>query len=136
MACGIALGAVGAAGMLLVGTDTPYTMLLPTLLGVGTGCGLLTTAVVAAAVRSVPAAQSGLASGVNNAMRQTGTAAGVAVFGAVAGSPEHVGAFVAGWHHLAWAALGIWGVAMALALLATAAPRAKSVAGQMSGAPS
>ncbi|UNS97509.1 hypothetical protein MMF93_14175 [Streptomyces tubbatahanensis] len=49
--------------------------------------GLFTAAVVAAAVGAVPARRSGLISGVDNAVRQTRTALGVAVFGTASGPP-------------------------------------------------
>jgi DHA2 family methylenomycin A resistance protein-like MFS transporter len=57
--------------------------------------GLFTAPVVAAAMRSVPADRSGLASGINNTARQAGTALGVAIFGAVAGSPVRALHFIA-----------------------------------------
>lgn len=50
----------------------------------GCGLGLLTPAVVAAALRAVPEAP-GLASGASNTARQTGGALGIALFAAVAG---------------------------------------------------
>ena len=59
----------------------------------GCGAGLVTASVVAAVVRATPADRSGLATGVSNTARQTGTAAGVAIFGAIAGSPGHATRF-------------------------------------------
>jgi MFS transporter, DHA2 family, methylenomycin A resistance protein len=64
------------------------------MLGVGTGLGLFSAPVVAAAIRSVPPQRSGLAGGVNNTARQVGTALGVAIYGAVVGSPAHTQHFV------------------------------------------
>lgn len=117
LAAGIVVAAFGAATMLLVGTGGSYLPLLPALVGMGTGIGLMTASVVAAAVRSVPAERSGLASGVNNAARQTGTALGVAVFGAVVGNPAPHEMYVAGIHRLA--ILG--GALLLLALVLTVA---------------
>jgi MFS transporter, DHA2 family, methylenomycin A resistance protein len=114
---GTVIAGAGAASMLLVGEDGSYAEWLPILLGLGVGAGLITAAVVAAAVRSVPAERSGLASGINNTARQTGTALGVAVFGAVAGNPLPAGEFVAGLHHLAVLGAGLWFVAMIISVV-------------------
>ncbi|WP_093258919.1 hypothetical protein [Thermostaphylospora chromogena] len=51
----------------------------------GTGLGVLTPAIVAAALKATPGTP-GLASGASNTARQTGGALGIAVFAAVAGS--------------------------------------------------
>jgi DHA2 family methylenomycin A resistance protein-like MFS transporter len=58
---------------------------------------------------AAPAERSGLASGINNTARQTGTALGVAVFGAVAGSTANPGSFVHGVHVLAGFGAVVWG---------------------------
>ena len=84
------------------------------LLGVGFGVGLFTAPVVAAAMRAVPAERSGLASGVNNTARQAGTALGVAIFGAVAGSPAHADHFIAALRGLGVAAAIGWLLVAAL----------------------
>ncbi|MBA2324127.1 MAG: hypothetical protein H0V92_09020 [Pseudonocardiales bacterium] len=73
-----------------------YLVLLPALLCWGIGIGMLTPAVVAAAVGAVEPARAGLASGVNNTARQAGGAIGIAVFGAVAGSAVDHDHFVRG----------------------------------------
>lgn len=116
---GILLAACGALCMLGIGPASGWTALLPVLVLLGVGGGLMTTAVVAAAVRAVPPDRSGLASGVNNTARQTGTAMGVAVFGAIAGPPEHPARFFTGWHHLAWTACGLWAAALLCIALST-----------------
>jgi DHA2 family methylenomycin A resistance protein-like MFS transporter len=51
----------------------------------------------------------------SNTARQTGTAGGVAVFGAICGSPESPARFVAGMHGLAIAATVLWAIAAVLA---------------------
>ena len=66
----------------------------------GCGAGLVTASVVAAVVRATPPERSGLATGVSNTARQTGTAAGVAIFGAITGSPEHATRFLSALHGL------------------------------------
>ncbi len=104
--------ACGCVALLLLRADSGVPALLPGLVGLGVGTGLSTAAVVAAAVGAVPADRSGLASGVNNASRQTGTALGVAVFGAVAGSPRDPEAFTAGVRHLGVLGAALWVVAL------------------------
>jgi DHA2 family methylenomycin A resistance protein-like MFS transporter len=108
MVAGLLLGAAGLASLLLTGPSTPYPRLLPALLGLGLGLGLLTAAVVSVAITAVPPDRSGLASGVNNTARQTGTALGVALFGALAGGSEHPGRFVAGLHHAGVLGAALW----------------------------
>ncbi|HEU5417320.1 MAG TPA: MFS transporter [Streptosporangiaceae bacterium] len=111
---GAVLAAAGQLSMLAVTPASPYLQLLPALLGVGLGLGLFNAPVVATAIRAVPAGQSGLASGINNTARQAGTALGVAIFGAVAGSPAASGHFTAGLHGLGVAAALAWAGVIAL----------------------
>ncbi|GHG26129.1 MULTISPECIES: MFS transporter [Amycolatopsis] len=86
MVAGLALGVLGMLNLVLLGDNSGYPALLPTLLGLGTGMGLLTTAVVTAAVSDVPAGRAGVAGGINNTARQAGGALGVAVLGGVSGA--------------------------------------------------
>ena len=53
----------------------------------GTGLGVMTPAIVAAAMGAVEPQRAGLAAAVNNTARQAGTAIGIAIAGALAGSP-------------------------------------------------
>ncbi|TWF79439.1 DHA2 family methylenomycin A resistance protein-like MFS transporter [Pseudonocardia hierapolitana] len=105
---GALVAALGAAGYALLEPASGYLTLLPALVGLGVGAGLFTAPVVAAAMSAVPAERSGLASGINNTARQTGTALGVAVFGAVAGGTAVPGAFVHGVHVLAGLGAAVW----------------------------
>jgi DHA2 family methylenomycin A resistance protein-like MFS transporter len=66
------------------------------------GLGLLTAAVVSAAVGSLPSQYAGLASGLNNTARQVVGAVGIALYGAVVGGRATGDAFVRGLHVLAW----------------------------------
>ncbi|TQM37827.1 MFS transporter [Pseudonocardia cypriaca] len=112
---GALVAALGAAGFALFEPDSGYLALLPAFLGIGIGAGLFTAPVVAAAMAAVPE-RSGLASGINNTARQTGTALGIAVFGAVAGGTAAPNAFVRGVHVLAGAGAAVWlGVALLVA---------------------
>ncbi|MBP0462269.1 MFS transporter, partial [Streptomyces montanisoli] len=84
---GLLLDAAGAALLLTVGASSSYGALLPSLLLIGAGTGVMTTPVVHTAVGAVPEDRAALAGGVNNAARQTGGAIGVALLGAPPG-PE------------------------------------------------
>lgn len=126
MVAGLALGALGMLNLVLLTETSGYAALLPTLLGLGVGMGLLTTAVVTAAVGGIPAARAGVASGVNNTARQAGGALGVAVLGAVAGEPGS--GFLAGLHAVGLIAGVLWLVAIGVTLAGVRAPRDNPVA--------
>jgi MFS transporter, DHA2 family, methylenomycin A resistance protein len=108
MAAGLLTAAVGVGLLTRVDPDSTYRALLPGLLLWGVGMGILTPAVVAAAMSAVPAPRAGLASATNNTARQAGGALGIAAFGALAGSASHRGAFVAGLHTDALITVGLW----------------------------
>lgn len=82
----------------------------------GVGLGLLTPAVVSAAIASVPGDRAGLASGINNTARQTGGAIGIAAYGALAGPPAATAGFMRGLHVAGTATVVLW----LLAAVATA----------------
>ncbi|MBX6387211.1 MAG: MFS transporter [Microbispora sp.] len=86
-AVGLLVAAAGMAGIAtdLTTTGTGYIVLALFLAVWGTGLGILTPAIVAAALKATPRAP-GLASGASNTARQTGGALGVAIFAAVGGS--------------------------------------------------
>jgi DHA2 family methylenomycin A resistance protein-like MFS transporter len=117
MAGGLAIGVLGIALLSRLEADSDYlTGLLPPMVCVGVCLGLLTPAVVAAAMASVPGARSGLASGANNTARQACGAIGVALFGALAGSPDSVGTFLTGLHTAALVGAGLWVIGIVLTL--------------------
>lgn len=115
MCAGLALGIAGCLGLVGLSPASGYLRLLPVLLGLGLGMGLLTPAVVAAAMRAVPEGRSGLTSGVNNMARQAGGAIGVAGYGAIAGSPLIAHGFVRGLGQLGLIGAAIWIAALVLA---------------------
>ncbi|NUU23897.1 MAG: MFS transporter, partial [Streptomycetaceae bacterium] len=115
VAGGAAVALVGSLALLRVGPDTGYGRLLPALVGLGVGNGLMVSAVTAAAMRSLPGDRAGLAGGLNNTARQVGTALGVAVFGAVVGRAATPHLFAERLHLLAWLAAGLWAAAIACA---------------------
>jgi DHA2 family methylenomycin A resistance protein-like MFS transporter len=118
---------VAAGGLALLADDA----LLTASVLWGLGLGLLTPAVVAAAMGAVQADRAGLAAAVNNTARQAGGAIGIAASGAVAGSPARAG-FVHGFHGVALGAAALYVAAAALAWAAvpgrerTSAPRIAS----------
>jgi MFS transporter, DHA2 family, methylenomycin A resistance protein len=114
MFAGAALYIAGQLCLLLVTPASGYLRVLPALLGVSFGLGMFTAPVVSISIRAVPPAQSGLASGVNNTARQVGTALGVAIFGALAGSPADPHHFVTTMRVLGVAAAIAWLVVLAL----------------------
>ncbi len=116
MAAGLLSAAAGVALLATVRADSSYLVLLPALPLWGIGLGVLTPAVVAAAIGAVPAGRAGLASAVNNTARQACGAIGIAAFGALAGSPGGPG-FVGGFHAAALIASAMFVVA-AIATLA------------------
>lgn len=116
MAGGLALGVVGMVLLTRLEMDSAYLALLPALICIGACLGLLTPAVVTAAMGSVPDSRSGLASGANNTARQACGAIGVALFGALAGSPNSVGSFLTGLHTAALVGAGLWVVGIVLTL--------------------
>lgn len=120
MVAGLLVAAAGALLLTRTSATSGYPLLFPALLAWGVGLGLLTPAVVAAAVRSVGPGRAGLAAGVNNTPRQAGGVIGVAAFAALAGppagSPGVAGAFLSGLHRA--------GLLTALLFLAAAAAAA------------
>ncbi|MFE8948668.1 MFS transporter [Streptomyces sp. NPDC007856] len=93
-----------------------YGAMLPAFLLWGVGLGLLTPAVVAAAIAAVPGDRSGLASAINNTARQAGGAIGIAVAGAIAGRPGSGSQFVHGFHTVALGSALLYVVTAVLAL--------------------
>ena len=83
---GFGLGVLGELALATAVWRMPHSALalLPGMLLAGSALGVLVAPLVATSVAAAPA-YTGLAGGLNNAARQTGTSLGVALFGAVAG---------------------------------------------------
>jgi predicted MFS family arabinose efflux permease len=100
---GLALVAAGLAGLLIIGVDSSWALMLPGLLVTSVGTGLFNPTGSALALNALPDEQSGLAAGANDTFRQTGVAVGIAALGtlvpagaALGGNPQ---AYVDGLHH-------------------------------------
>ncbi|MDA3624601.1 MFS transporter [Saccharopolyspora sp. WRP15-2] len=120
-ALGLLIAVAGFTGLALTTRDAvDYPALLCSLAAWGTGIGILTPGIVTAAMRSAPGSP-GTASGASNTSRQAGGAIGVAVFGAVAGTPaapwfaQHVGI-------LMWAGAAAFLVASVVCFLPAGTP--------------
>jgi MFS transporter, DHA2 family, methylenomycin A resistance protein len=125
IAAGLIVAAAGLALLGLAGEHTGLAALLPAFLLWGIGLGVLTPAVVAAAIGAVPRERSGVASAINNTARQAGGAIGIAVAGALAGSPGDPHSFIGGFHTVAVSAACLYVVAaVAAAALIPARSRA------------
>jgi DHA2 family methylenomycin A resistance protein-like MFS transporter len=122
MAAGLLCAATGIALLVRLQAGSGALELLPAELLWGIGLGILTPAVVAAAIDAVPTDRAGLASAVNNTARQAGGAIGITAFGARAGPPGARG-FVGGFHTAAVVAAALY-VAAAAASLALVPARA------------
>jgi DHA2 family methylenomycin A resistance protein-like MFS transporter len=115
VAAGFVVAAVGVAFLVRAQPGSGYAVLLPAFLLWGVGLGIVTPAVVAAAIGAVTDERAGLASAINNTARQAGGAIGIAVAGAVAGQPRAPG-FLGGFHAVVVATGCLFLIAAALAL--------------------
>ncbi len=92
---GAALAAFGCLALLGIGRGTSYWATCVQLTVIGGGLGLLVPPLTSTLLGSVEKSRSGIAAGVLNATRQTGSVLGVALFGSLVG---HANGFVAGAH--------------------------------------
>ena len=88
---GLSLATAGLLGWLLAGTAMPYGELILPMAATGFGCSLTMPAVTTAIMTLAPLDRGGIASGVLNSARQTGSLLGVAVLGTVIAG-QHVSA--------------------------------------------
>ena len=95
IAAGAAICAAGCAALLWITPDTNYGVMVVQLVAIGGGLGLLVPPLTSALLGSVEKEKSGIAAGVLNATRQSGSVIGVALFGAIVARAGH---FVAGAH--------------------------------------
>jgi DHA2 family methylenomycin A resistance protein-like MFS transporter len=95
IAAGAALAAAGCVAMLGIEPGTSYWAICAQLIALSTGLGLLVPPLTSTLLGSVEKSRSGIAAGVLNATRQTGSVLGVALFGSLIGQS---GTFVSGVH--------------------------------------
>ena len=95
IAFGALLAALGCLMLIGIAPDTSYLKTLAQLVIIGGGLGLLVPPLTATLLGSVDRSRSGIAAGVLNATRQTGSVLGVALFGSLIGQPD---AFMRGAH--------------------------------------
>ncbi|MDL2404759.1 MFS transporter [Rhizobium calliandrae] len=93
IAAGALIAAAGCIGLLGIGRGTSYWAMLVQFLAMGSGLGLLVPPLTSTLLGSVEKARSGVAAGVLNSARQTGSVLGVALFGSFVGQ---INAFVTG----------------------------------------
>jgi DHA2 family methylenomycin A resistance protein-like MFS transporter len=88
IAVGAALAAMGCLALLGIAPGTSYWATCIQLTVIGAGLGLLVPPLTSTLLGSVEKSRSGIAAGVLNATRQTGSVLGVALFGSLAGQPD------------------------------------------------
>jgi DHA2 family methylenomycin A resistance protein-like MFS transporter len=81
IAAGASISAAGCLALLGIAHGTSYWAIGPQLVAIGGGLGLLVPPMTSALLGSVEKSRSGIAAGVLNSMRQTGSVLGVALFG-------------------------------------------------------
>ncbi|WP_029583429.1 MFS transporter [Bradyrhizobium sp. URHD0069] len=88
IAIGAALSAFGCLALIGIEPGTSYWEIGAQLTIIGGGLGLLVPPLTSALLGSVEKSRSGVAAGVLNSTRQTGSVLGVALFGSLAGQPS------------------------------------------------
>ena len=116
MLIGLLVGGVGLLGMASAGAQTPYGALVAPLAATGFGMALTMPAATASVMEAAPGGRGGIASGVVNAARQSGSVLGVALLGTlVAGRTTfitglHVGLVIAAGAFFAGEVITFFGV--------------------------
>ena len=95
IAVGAIISALGCLALLGIRPDTSYAAICAQTLAMSGGLGLLVPPLTSTLLGSVDRSRSGIAAGVLNATRQTGSVLGVALFGSLAGG---TGTFMTGLH--------------------------------------
>lgn len=93
IAAGAAIAAAGCIALIGIQRDTSYWAICAQLVAMGAGLGLLVPPLTSTLLGSVEKTRSGIAAGVLNSTRQTGSVLGVALFGSLVGQAN---AFIPG----------------------------------------
>jgi DHA2 family methylenomycin A resistance protein-like MFS transporter len=104
IAAGAVLSAAGCLAALGIEADTSYWAICAQLIAMSSGLGLLVPPLTSTLLGSVEKSRSGIAAGVLNATRQTGSVLGVALFGSLV---SQSGTFMAGFHASLMIAAGV-----------------------------
>jgi MFS transporter, DHA2 family, methylenomycin A resistance protein len=88
IALGAVLAAIGCLALLTIAPGTSYEAIGLQLVIIGGGLGLLVPPLTSSLLGSVDKSRSGIAAGVLNATRQTGSVLGVALFGSLIGQSD------------------------------------------------
>jgi len=104
IAAGAVLSAAGCLAALGTEADTSYWAICAQLIAMSSGLGLLVPPLTSTLLGSVEKSRSGVAAGVLNATRQTGSVLGVALFGSLV---SRSGTFMAGFHASLMIAAGV-----------------------------
>jgi MFS transporter, DHA2 family, methylenomycin A resistance protein len=96
IAIGALIAAAGCIGLIGIDRGTAYWAICGQLLAMGGGLGLLVPPLTSTLLGSVDKARSGVAAGVLNSTRQTGSVLGVALFGSLIGAAGAGNAFLFG----------------------------------------
>jgi len=114
IAAGALIAAAGCLALLGIARDTSYWAICAQLLAMGGGLGMLVPPLTSTLLGSVEKSRSGVAAGVLNSTRQTGSVLGVALFGSLIGQSH---AFLFGAHAaLMISALLLIGAAVTIAI--------------------
>lgn len=92
---GACISAVGCLGLVWIEAGTSYWAIFAQMIAISGGLGLLVPPLTSILLGSVEKARSGIAAGVLNATRQTGSVLGVALFGSLVASDT---TFMTGFH--------------------------------------
>ncbi len=92
---GACISALGCLALLWIEAGTSYSAMCAQMIAISGGLGLLVPPLTSTLLGSVEKARSGIAAGVLNATRQTGSVLGVALFGSLVASQ---GTFMTGLH--------------------------------------
>lgn len=95
MVFGACISALGCLGLVWIEAGTSYWAIFAQMIAISGGLGLLVPPLTSTLLGSVEKARSGIAAGVLNATRQTGSVLGVALFGSLIASDS---AFMTGLH--------------------------------------
>jgi EmrB/QacA subfamily drug resistance transporter len=121
LVAGLFLQAIGLAWLAAtMSTDTAYIVQVPAFVLSGTGMALFFVPISNVVLGSVPVADTGAASGANNAIREVGGVFGVAVLASIFSGQGGYGSipdFVDGTRAAVWAGAGVVLVGAAVALL-------------------